>query len=97
MRNIPDAVIHVRFKTPTEGGRQTPITGSVYSCPLFVDGEVFDCRICIEGKTIELGQAYDLEIWFLSRDLAVPYLIPGRSITLWEGKEIAIGKIKRVS
>jgi hypothetical protein len=60
----PDIFIEVRFKTSAEGGRQTPITipahaGYYYDCPLFIDGEGFDCRILLKGVTLELGKTYD--------------------------------------
>jgi hypothetical protein len=43
-----------------------------------------------------LGHTYDLEVHFLFRDLALPHLAFGRAISLWEGKEIANGKIKAI-
>jgi len=97
MNKNADAIIEVRFKTPSEGGRKSPISGNVYSCPLLIDGEGFDCRIPLGDRRIELGQTYDLEVRFLFRDLAMPHLAPGRAISLWEGREIANGKIKAVA
>jgi hypothetical protein len=42
---LPDAIVEVRFKTTAEGGRRRPLSGAEYfGCPLFVDGEAFDCR-----------------------------------------------------
>jgi hypothetical protein len=91
----PDVVIEVRFKTTSEGGRQDPIvtTRHLFGCPVFIDGEAFDCRILLEGKTLELGGTYKLPIKFLFPDLALPKLSVGKSVTLWEGKDIAIGKV----
>lgn len=97
MNKSADAIIEVRFKTPSEGGRKTPITGNMYSCPLLIDGEGFDCRIWLGNKKIELGKIYDLEVSFLFRSLAKPHLNIGREISLWEGKEIANGKIKGIA
>lgn len=92
----PDAVIEVRFKTPSEKGRQGAVVGEVYGCPLFVDGEAFDCRIYLEGKTLDLGKTYEVGVKFLNPQLALPHLSPGKSIYLWEGKEIATGKVVRL-
>lgn len=89
MRN--EAVIRVRLKTSSEGGRKTAITGSVYGCPLFVDGQGFDCRISLEGKTLELGGTYILSVKFMNPSAVLPLLHPGKEISLWEGKEIARG------
>jgi len=94
-----DAIIKVRFKTSAEGGRQGAIVGvgQFYGCPLFIDGEAFDCRIPLDGKTLQLGESYELPISFLNRDLVLPKLCPGKSVALWEGKEIATGEVVRLA
>jgi len=91
----PDAIIEVRFKTTAEKGRQTAVTGEVYGCPLFVDGEAFDCRLCLDGRTLDLGKTYEIGVKFLNPQLALPRLLPGKTVSLWEGKEIATGKVVR--
>lgn len=92
----PDAFIEVRFKTTAEGGRNSAITGNIYSCPLFIDGEGFDCRIAVGNQTLELGEKYRLPVAFLCPDLARPKLVPGRPVTLWEGKSVAEGTVSDV-
>jgi hypothetical protein len=94
----PDAFIEVRLKTTAEGGRQGPIVIAKhpYGCPLLVDGEAFDCRLLIEGQTLELGSSYELPIKFFRPELALPKLSVGKSVTLWEGKDIATGKVVRL-
>lgn len=91
----PDAIIRVRLKTTAEGGRQSAILvgKDPFSCPLFVDGEAFDCRLLITNQTLKLGGTYELPIKFLRSDLALPRLLLGKSVTLWEGKDIATGEI----
>jgi hypothetical protein len=96
----PDIFIEVRFKISAEGGRQTAITipedaDCHYGCPLFVDGEGFDCRLLVKGMTLELGQTYELPVKFLCPDLALPKMLMGKSVTLWEGKHIAVGRVVR--
>jgi hypothetical protein len=93
----PDAIIEVRLKMTAEGGRQGPIvtTNYPFGCPLFVDGEAFDCRVLVLNRTLELGSTYELPIKFLRPDLALLKLSVGKSITLWEGKDIANGKVVR--
>lgn len=92
----PDAVIQIRFKTTAEKGRQAAVSGNVYGCPLFVDGEAFDCRLYLEGRTLDLGKTYEVGVKFLNPQLAMPHLSPGKAISLWEGKEIAIGEVVRL-
>jgi len=93
-----DAIIKVRFKTTAEGGRQGAIiiVEHHYGCPLFVDGEAFDCRLLILGQTLQLGETYELPIKFLNPQLVLPKLSPAKSISLWEGKEIAVGEVVRL-
>jgi hypothetical protein len=97
VNTTPDAIIKVRLKTAVEGGRQTAIAvgDNPYGCPLFVDGEAFDCRLLLKNQTLELGGTYELPVKFLNPDLALPKLSAGKLISLWEGKEIAIGKVVR--
>jgi hypothetical protein len=98
----PDIIIEVRFKTPAEGGRKTAVGSAdgvvvdYYSCPLIVDGEAFDCRLLLERRRLELGQIYDVPVKFLNPQLVLPKLTQGKDVLLWEGKEVAIGKVLRV-
>lgn len=93
----PDAIIEVRFKTTAEGGREGAVVGELYGCPLFVDGEAFDCRLSLDGKTLQLGETYELPVKFLNPHLVLPKLSPGKPVKLWEGKEIATGKVLRLA
>jgi hypothetical protein len=93
----PDVIIEVRFKMASEGGRQGDILGGeFYGCPLFVEGEAFDCRLLLSGRTLQLGETYELPVKFLNPALVLPKLLPGKSVKLWEGKEIATGKVVRL-
>jgi hypothetical protein len=102
MNLTPDIFIQIRFKTPAEGGRQTAITipeqaNYHYGCLLFVDGEGFDCRFLVKGITLVLGQTYELPVKFLWPDLALPKMLQEKSVTLWEGVEIAVGRVLRIT
>lgn len=95
----PDAIVEVRFKTTAEGGRQNAIviTEIPYNCPLFVGAEAFDCRLLLKSQTLELGATYELPVKFLRPELALPKLSVGKPVTLWEGKDIAVGKVVRLA
>lgn len=94
----PDAIIKVRFKTTAEGGREGNIVIKEipYGCPLLVESEAFDCRLLVDGRTLQLGEAYELPVKFLNPDLALPKLSPGKTVRLWEGKDIAAGEVVRL-
>lgn len=94
----PDVIIEARFKTTAEGGRleSVVIAESPYGCPLFVNGEAFDCRLLLTNQTLELGKVYELPVKFMRPDLVLPKLSVGEPVTFWEGKEIALGKVVRL-
>ncbi len=93
----PDAIIEVRFRTARAGGKQKPIRGDFYSCPLVVGPMMFDCRLILSGKLIDFGETYKIPIKLLNPQAALPYLLKGKPIKLWEGKDIADGKIIELS
>ncbi|WP_303907142.1 hypothetical protein [Thiohalomonas denitrificans] len=92
-----EAVIRVRFLTPEEGGRKTPIEGERYGCPLMLNGQGFDCRFVLDGYAcFELGKSYEIPVKFLNPVLALKELREGTEISLWEGKIIARGVVIKV-
>ena len=93
---VPDIYLEVRFRTTLEGGRKTPIKGEFYACPLFVDGSGFDCRLLLNGMELALGEYYEVPIKLLNRSSALPKLHVGKAVILWEGKDIADGKVTRI-
>ena len=88
-----DATIKVRFRSPEQGGRAQPAGGHWYGCPMVIRGEGFDCRLLLDGKTLEPERWYEVPVKFLSREQADTVLAVGQAITLWEGKTIAEGFI----
>ncbi|MDD5276205.1 MAG: hypothetical protein PHR16_08990 [Methylovulum sp.] len=94
---VPDAYIEIRFRTTEENGRKTTVSGDFYACPMFIDGEGFDCRLLIKGMELVLGTWYKVPVKFLNRDLVLPKLSVGKIVTLWEGKDIADGKVLKIT
>jgi hypothetical protein len=92
----PQAIILVRFFLPSEGGRKTAIKGNFYACPMFIGEDAFDCRLLLEGRSIELGEYYEVPVSFLDPKVVVPKLVVNGGVYLWEGKKVADGKITHV-
>lgn len=98
----PDIYIKVRFRRTSEGGRKTPLmrksplVGDYYACPLMVDDVAYDCRLLIGDKVLELGEYYEIPVKFLNRDSVLPHLAIGKTVTLWEGKEVADAEVIRI-
>ncbi|WUR15000.1 hypothetical protein E7V67_007800 [[Empedobacter] haloabium] len=92
----PDALIAIRFLPPDEGGRAEPASGRWFGCPLFIEGEGFDCRLLLDGQVLQPGKSYELPVKFLRRENAEERLRVGAPVTLWEGKTIATGTISHV-
>ncbi len=94
----PDAYIKVRFKTPEENGRENPVMGAYYSCPMRIGcNEFYDCRLLLEGRKLELGVWSVVPVKFLDWGTVFPKLSVGTRFALWEGREIAEGEIERIS
>ena len=91
-----DIIISVRFLTTSEGGRATPVQGRFYSCPLFIDGEGFDCRLLLDDQILDFGVRSEVPVRFLYRDKAMPRMELGAQVHLWEGRNVAEGKIIQV-
>jgi hypothetical protein len=93
----PDIHLEVRFRTTLEGGRRGPVSGTkgvtFYGCPMFVDGEGFDCRLLIDGMELALGLWYRVPVKFLNREWVLPKLSIGKVVTLWEGRVVADGQV----
>jgi hypothetical protein len=88
-----------------EGGRRTPISVGTYGCPVFFQGvpelspNGYDCRMSVSelGKPISPGDTVDeIALAFLSQDEVLPYMKPGITFTMWEGKTIGSGTVLRV-
>ena len=101
----PDALIRVRFLTPEEGGRKTPVivtwtqgqqTG--YGCPMRINGSLHDFRTLISKNTTYVpGKTYGLNIKFLCSETVLPKLHIGLEVELWEGKTIATGFVEKIN
>jgi hypothetical protein len=50
----------------------------------------------IQGITLEFGKVYELPVKFLHAQLALAKLSVGQEIRLWEGRDIAFGKVVRL-
>jgi len=98
-----DVVIQVRFMTAEEGGRSTPVVANrrdgldYYACPMMIDGNAFDCRIYHQKKDLALGEVYELPVKFLDPQNAMCHMAVGKDLTLWEGKQVAVGKVVRLN
>jgi hypothetical protein len=92
-----DAILHVRFLTTAENGRDKPIVSDKYGCPVMIDERGYDCRFVLsEIKRFELGNSYDIAVKFMCPDIAKADLYEGADISLWEGKTIAKGKVIKI-
>jgi len=70
--------------------------GNYYGCVLLVHGEAFDCRLILDGQTLQLGRSYELPVALLNPDLVLPMLKQDTAIALWKEKTIAEGKVMKL-
>jgi len=53
--------------------------------------------LLLNDRTLQLGETYELPVKFLNPDVALRKLSAGKSVTLWEGKDIATGEVVRMA
>ena len=72
-----------------------PIPPVQFGCPLFFQGELFDCRILLDqiGISLEPGSHYTVPIKFLNPILIKPRLKTGTQFKLWEFRFFADGEV----
>lgn len=94
----PDIIARVTMFAMGAGGKSSAIPAVRYGCPLFIDGQGFDCRLLLDqvGYGLELGATAVVPIKFLHFDLVRGLLAPGVRFTLWEMRHFAEGEILQV-
>lgn len=97
MNTQPDIIARVTMYSSQVCGRST-IPAVRYGCPLFIEGQGFDCRLLLDqvGHGLEAGVEVEVPIKFLYLDLVRELLRPGVRFTLWEAKNFAEGEIVTV-
>ena len=95
---IPDIIVDLKFYKTEETGRKTPTSSTFFGCIFSINNDKHDCRLLLH----EVGQIWpgeskaDVPIKFLCPELVLPKLQKGSRFYLWEGKNIAEGKIKEI-
>lgn len=94
----PDIIARVTMFASDMGGKSSAIPPIRYGCPLFIDGQGFDCRLLLDklGHKFEPGTTEEVSIKFLFFDLVRSHLLPGARFTLWETRTFAEGEILQV-
>jgi hypothetical protein len=92
-----DIVAHVRFYTPSEGGRQAPTPPDKFGCLFELNGECFDCRLLLDDVgALQPGQQAKVPIKFLSSRLPRHRLRSGQRFHLREAGTIAEGYVEKI-
>ena len=91
----PDIIAKLKLYSKEEGGPSKNIPPVQFGCPLFFEGEYFDCRLLVDqlGTSIELGTLVTVPIKFLDPEFIKPRLCPGKHFKLWEMKFIGEGEV----
>ncbi len=94
----PDIIARVTMFAFDKGGKSSAIPPIRYGCPLFIDGQGFDCRLLVDqvGHELQPGTTEEVPIKFLFFDLVRSRLVPGARFTLWEIRNFAEGEVLRV-
>jgi len=60
-----------------------------------IGDEYFDCRMFFDAE-VELGTLREVGVQFLVPSRALAKLVLDMPIALWDGKEVAVGKVKEI-
>lgn len=89
-----DAIVNIEMLPTSEGGRSGPTPPNQFSCLLQVSGRNFDCRLHLTGSGSLLpGGSATVPVTFLYPEDVLPLLAVGTSITLWDGRVVATGRV----
>src|SRR4051812_13245256 len=91
----PDAVAIVALLPSDQGGRAGPTPADWFGCVLGVAGRNFDVRLLLDAP-LRPGEARRVGLAFLNPEAARSTLGPGASFSLWEGREIGLGRIEEI-
>jgi translation elongation factor EF-Tu-like GTPase len=95
----PEVAARIHFLPTSDGGKTVTIPASAghYSAPMCIDGAYFDVRLTpLAARDIAPGDTVDVDVQFLSPELALPRVSVGTTFTLWEGRTIASGVVTGV-
>lgn len=88
----------IRFYSTLEGGREGPILRKSFGCILQAGEALLECRIDLtETAPVSPGDEVEVDIRFLSPELASRTLGAIRSFKLREAREIAEGTVLSTS
>jgi len=83
----------VYFLRTDEGGRKSDLPSEL-RVPMQIGGEFLDCIVIFDrAPLVPLGREYEVDVQFLSPDLAREAVSRDPSFVLWEGKPIGRGQI----
>jgi hypothetical protein len=92
----PQFLLSVKFWPSNCGGRKGPVKGEYYACPLLLGEEAFDCRLLLNGTTLELGSTYEVPAVLLNPEAAHQKILLGTRVRLWEGREVGEAVVVKV-
>jgi len=94
-RERSDIEASAYFYTTAEGGRAGPTPDHHFGCILMIGGQNFEALLLLaETGSIAPGQRANVQINFLSPELAKPYCAVGTKFLLRELRPIAEGVIE---
>ena len=94
----PHAIADIEFIATNHGGRQTPIAGGLFRCPLLYHGELFDVGLFLHNVgPISPGEWKEgIPMEFLSPHLLAGRIRVGDMFGLRELRVTAFGKFTQV-
>jgi hypothetical protein len=91
----PDIMAKIRMYSHAEGGKCKVISDDQFGCPLYFEGEGFDCRLLLTPviSSLHAGDTAEVPIQFLYPEYIKSRLKKGDKFTLWDLRTFAEGEI----
>ncbi len=91
---MPGITAEITLLPPGHSARNGPLVGKWFTCPIVVDGALYEARFDLEpARTIQLGSTVTLDATFSDPDAVLKVLTVGKSFTLWTRGAIGHGKV----
>lgn len=93
----PDIIATIRFYTAAEGGRTSPITREIFTCPFKLNDKLYECGILLKDiGYIYPGEIKTVPIKFISSIDIKSKLTLHSKFYLWDGRNIAEGNVEKI-
>jgi len=92
----PDFVAEIYLLPAESGGCHSHLSGGEWRSVVEIDHEFWSATIHFDGEHSP-GELFEVEVWLLLADVALPMIEQGMSFAVWEDESQALGVVKHLA